>query len=218
MTRSVSSQSSFVSKKNFSTVQTTRKYFATIQQNFDSFTDSKIHLRKVMIIPYTICDGELYYLMVHDARHKEWSFISGGCKGKPLESYIDGAYRELQEETRNIIDGVSNLSNTFKFDTWLKGEDDRWRAYRIYFLPLEITGHCIECISKYFQFIPPRNKFEAENNDIRFIKPTEISKMSVWKSTLDVLQHTSFTNEHNHSIRFQPRYNLNIPHVCPSMD
>lgn len=184
-------------------------------RHFDSFrSSSQFHLRKIMIVLYTIFKGQIYYLLVHDARYNEWTFISGGCKGKEFESYLDSANRELQEETRNIMGKTTVLSDEYSIDRWITGEDGRRRAYRIYFLPLNINDYCLKCISEYFCNTPPRNKSEAENSDLRFFTATEFANLPMWKSSRDVLNHGTFPIALRKSIINQQRHILNIPKIC----
>jgi 8-oxo-dGTP pyrophosphatase MutT (NUDIX family) len=66
-----------------------------------------VHRRKVLVIPY-INDK---VLMVKDALHKEWGFISGGVKQR--EHPIRAAERELYEETSGLFNNIPNKEMTF---------------------------------------------------------------------------------------------------------
>ena len=43
------------------------------------------------------------FLLVHDKRHREWTFVTGGCHHREVINPIRTAIRELEEETRGVI-------------------------------------------------------------------------------------------------------------------
>src|SRR6188768_4186851 len=56
------------------------------------------------VIPFAIKNNELYCLMAIDKKSREYCDFGGGVKSG--ESFIDGALRELHEESCEIFDGV----------------------------------------------------------------------------------------------------------------
>lgn len=62
---------------------------------------NRIVCRKVIVAPFYKKDSDIHFLIVKDRTHKEWTFITGGCKLH--EDDLQSALRELLEETKNII-------------------------------------------------------------------------------------------------------------------
>jgi hypothetical protein len=58
--------------------------------------------RRVGIIPYTIVDGVIYYCLAVDVKHVELTDFGGGSSG--LEDFVQGATRELKEESLTLFD------------------------------------------------------------------------------------------------------------------
>lgn len=58
---------------------------------------------KIIIILVSFTDGKPRFLTVRDRRHKEWIFITGGCRKREYTNPFRSALRELEEETRGTI-------------------------------------------------------------------------------------------------------------------
>ena len=72
---------------------------------------------KVLAIPVTFTDDKPKFLTVRDRRFREWLFISGGCRKREVINPIRCALRELEEETRGIVNIKSGLYTSFIFQT-----------------------------------------------------------------------------------------------------
>lgn len=72
---------------------------------------------KVLAIPVTFTDDKPKFLTVRDRRFKEWLFISGGCRKREVINPIRCALRELEEETRGIVNIKSGLYTSFIFES-----------------------------------------------------------------------------------------------------
>jgi 8-oxo-dGTP pyrophosphatase MutT (NUDIX family) len=48
-------------------------------------------------------DGVQHFLIVHDRRYREWTFVTGGCRRREVYNPLRCALRELEEETRGLI-------------------------------------------------------------------------------------------------------------------
>ena len=70
---------------------------------------------KAIAIPYLKINGTLYFLMVHDRRFKEWTFVTGGCRRNEIVNPLKCALRELEEETRGIIKITSGFYTHYRF-------------------------------------------------------------------------------------------------------
>lgn len=60
--------------------------------------------------------GERRFLLVHDKRFREWTFVTGGCHHREVINPIRTAIRELEEETRGVIVLRRGTYKYFKFD------------------------------------------------------------------------------------------------------
>jgi hypothetical protein len=72
---------------------------------------------KVLAIPVTFTEEKPKFLTVRDRRFKEWLFISGGCRKKEVLNPMRCALRELEEETRGVVNIKSGLYTSFIFHT-----------------------------------------------------------------------------------------------------
>lgn len=85
-----------------------------------------VDCRKVIVAPYVVIDNkQAMFLIVKDRTHKEWTFITGGCKNSETE--LESAIRELYEETKSIVnmthlkhlplEELKSMVRTFCFST-----------------------------------------------------------------------------------------------------
>lgn len=58
---------------------------------------------KAIAVPVIPDPGGPRFLIVHDKRHKEWTFVTGGCHHREVINPIRTAIRELEEETRGAV-------------------------------------------------------------------------------------------------------------------
>ena len=72
---------------------------------------------KVLAIPVTFTEDKPKFLTVRDRRFKEWLFISGGCRKKEVLNPMRCALRELEEETRGVVNIKSGIYTSFMFQT-----------------------------------------------------------------------------------------------------
>jgi 8-oxo-dGTP pyrophosphatase MutT (NUDIX family) len=77
----------------------------------------KEELHKAIAIPVTFIDEKPKFLTVRDRRHKEWIFVTGGCRKREVSSPIHCALRELEEETRGVLKLKSGMYTYFTFET-----------------------------------------------------------------------------------------------------
>lgn len=70
---------------------------------------------KAIAIPVSLLSDPPKFLTVRDRRFKEWIFVTGGCRKKEVSNPIYCALRELDEETRGVVN-LRNVSyNYFNF-------------------------------------------------------------------------------------------------------
>lgn len=70
---------------------------------------------KAIAIPVSFTDGKLRFLTVRDRQFKEWIFVTGGCRKREVFNPIRCALRELEEETRGVVNLKKGHYSTFKF-------------------------------------------------------------------------------------------------------
>jgi 8-oxo-dGTP pyrophosphatase MutT (NUDIX family) len=70
---------------------------------------------KAIAIPFIQDPGGPRFLLVHDKRYKEWTFVTGGCHHREVINPIRTAIRELEEETRGVIALRKGTYKYFKF-------------------------------------------------------------------------------------------------------
>jgi len=77
----------------------------------------KEEIHKAIAIPVTFVDEKPKFLTVRDRRHRDWIFVTGGCRKKEIANPIYCALRELEEETRGVMKHKSGLYTSFMFKT-----------------------------------------------------------------------------------------------------
>lgn len=70
---------------------------------------------KAIAIPITFADGNPRFLTVQDARFREWIFVTGGCRKNEIINPLRCALRELEEETRGVVNIKCGEYTTFSF-------------------------------------------------------------------------------------------------------
>jgi len=80
-------------------------------------TITKEEIHKAIAIPVTFFDDKPKFLTVRDRRHKEWIFVTGGCRKREVSSPIYCALRELEEETRGVVKLKNGNFTSFVFES-----------------------------------------------------------------------------------------------------
>ena len=97
---------------------------------FGSYLAS-IRTQRSGVIPYTIKDGIIYYLLAKHTIYKEYGDFGGGVK--KFESSLAGSLRELSEESRGIFGNI-NPNSVVNNIAILK--DDKEFNMSILFMPV----------------------------------------------------------------------------------
>jgi hypothetical protein len=132
---------------------------------------------------------------VHDRRYREWTFVTGGCRRREIYNPLRCAVRELEEETRGIINLKRGSYTYFKFSTNTPEprdvEDgvDVLNHYHVYIFNMQMTHieqrHIVkrftEEMSKMDTNAVPFRKNYDENDDCKFENLDSISKLpNLW--------------------------------------
>lgn len=160
-------------------------------------------LHKAIAIPIVDTGTEKKFLLVHDKRHKEWTFVTGGCKHNEVYNPLRCALRELEEETRGIIDIRRGLYSYFRFSAQPGNDPIEYSVYHVYFIhvgfvsedklnELEKLFHTekekMDTHKVYFQ------KNYDENDSMKFMTLEYILQCkTLWKFIYDrVIHHKQF--------------------------
>ena len=163
---------------------------------------SYIHeLRHKAIIVPVVRSKENKFLTVKDSRHQEWIFVTGGCKKSEIQSPLKCGIRELEEETRGVINIKSGEFSEFEFKSSYRSPEETRRdrgegvivtlMYHVYIVNLTITpDEQKEVVKKFHEnrLKMEINKIKGvhikkaydENDDISFDTLEEFNKKSRW--------------------------------------
>ena len=119
---------------------------------------------KAIAIPVYFINGEPHFLIVHDKRFREWTFVTGGCRRREILNPLRCALRELEEETRGVINITNGSYSYFKFS--VRDSCDVTNVYHVYIIdfPMSLTDQ--KKFIDQFSF----NKQLMDSNKIRFKK------------------------------------------------
>ena len=70
---------------------------------------------KAIAIPVSFTGDKPKFLPVRDRRFKDWIFVTGGCRRREIPNPIRCALRELDEETRGVVNLKKGEYTDFKF-------------------------------------------------------------------------------------------------------
>ena len=70
---------------------------------------------KAIAIPVSFNGDQPRFLTVRDWRFKDWIFVTGGCRRREITNPIRCALRELEEETRGVLNLKNGEYMDFKF-------------------------------------------------------------------------------------------------------
>lgn len=69
-----------------------------------------------------------HFLLVKDRRFSEWTFVTGGCRKREVINPLRCAVRELEEETRGLVNISKGTYSYFHFTT------DQGFTYHVYII------------------------------------------------------------------------------------
>lgn len=104
---------------------------------------------KTITVLVSFIDDKPRFLTVRDRRHKDWIFITGGCRKRETSNPLRCALRELEEETRGVIllkEG-SYSHFTFVYNTRTPEEEEQDRkddldvivVYNVYVIEYNVS-------------------------------------------------------------------------------
>lgn len=138
-------------------------------------------VHKSMAIPVTLINGEYKFLIVHDRRFHEWTFVTGGCRKREVFNPIRCAIRELEEETRGIINLRKGTYNYFRFS--INFEPTEESIYHVYIFHVNINENDMTNIERKFD----EEKIKMDTNQVSFRKNYDENDNLIF-TTLDELR------------------------------
>ena len=149
---------------------------------------------KVLAIPVTFTEDKPKFLTVRDRRFKEWLFISGGCRKREVLNPIRCALRELEEETRGVVNVKSGLYTSYVFETTERSpeelEEDKKEGvqvtivYHVFIFFMKISAHEQQDIVRKFNY--EKAKVEIRKREKLPIKRTYDENDFMSFDTLDI--------------------------------
>ena len=184
---------------------------------------------KAIIIPIIKSEMGTKFLTVRDSRHQEWIFVTGGCKKSEVDNPLKCGLRELEEETRGVINIRAGEFSEFQFDSNYRSPEetkkDRFEGiivtlvYHVYLINVHITSDQQIKIVQDFHTNRARmelNKKDGvrikkaydENDDIAFDTLEDFNKKNRWKLIItNIIENPKFydlidsSNTQNFNIR-----------------
>jgi len=168
---------------------------------------------KAIAIPMSTVNDTPHFLIVHDRRYREWTFVTGGCRRREVFNPLRCAVRELEEETRGTINLKKGSYAYFKFVTDTPEPRDvedgvpvvnHYHVY-IFDLPMTVLEHkhivrrFTEEKEKMEGNVVPFRKNYDENDDCKFESLESIqSRSNLWPM---IRQHVLSNPEFHHALR-----------------
>lgn len=101
------------------------------------------------------------FLIVKDRRFNEWTFVTGGCRKREVINPLRCAVRELEEETRGIVNITHGTYSYFNFVT------DQGLVYHVYIIDASFDKDQMDNIIKSFD----EERHKMDTNQTEFRKP-----------------------------------------------
>jgi hypothetical protein len=132
-----------------------------------SYRNETVH--KAIIIP-VVRTPIPRFLTVRDSRHKEWIFVTGGCKKSEIDCPLKCGLRELEEETRGVVNVQSGKFLEFQFESKNRSPDEIKKdrsdgvivtlIYHVFVIDICVTGEEQESMIQRFH----ENKSKMDTN------------------------------------------------------
>ena len=157
---------------------------------------------KAIAIPVMFTGSKPKFLTVRDRRFKDWIFVTGGCRRKEIPNPIRCALRELEEETRGVVNLKKGEYTEFKFV--VKESPGVDLEYNVFIFFVNYTQQeQIDLVKKFndekqktnlkkIQKLPNKRTFD-ENDYMNFETLSEFNTKKQWDRIVkNVLQNPEF--------------------------
>ena len=184
---------------------------------------------KAIIVPIIRLWPDPRFLTVKDSRHQEWIFVTGGCKKSEIDCPLKCGLRELEEETRGVVNIKQGEFSEFQFESNYRSPEETRKdrlegiivtlVYHVYLVNLNVTEKEQELVIRDFHENKARmdtNKKDGvhikkaydENDDISFDTLEEFNKKPRWNLIVkNIIENPDFYSLLNNSSKMQ---NFNI--------
>ena len=136
---------------------------------------------KAIIIPISFVGKKPRLLVVRDKRHGDWTFVTGGCKQRELDTPILAAVRELEEETRGVVVLTECIYSYYSFK--YRKKDTEESTYHVYVVDMPVTRtQQRDMISEFNHRMKTQQMKRAfeENDGIAWLTLPEMRTRKVW--------------------------------------
>ena len=145
----------------------------------------KVIRHKAITVLVSFTGDEPLFLMVRDKKHQDWTFVTGGCRRREIENPIVCALRELNEETKNVIQLRHGNYTNYTFTTSLDDQEGTF-IYHVYIIevdmtPLEQQIHISKYQEQQLQPTHPNKKCFDETDGLLWITLGQMKNLKVWK-------------------------------------
>jgi hypothetical protein len=137
---------------------------------------------KIVAIPVSFIDDKPRFLTVRDRRFKEWIFVTGGCRKSEISNPVRCALRELEEETRGVINLKRCKYSYFKFRVFDQ-DGTTPLVYHVYIIIFDINRILQRNIIR--EFYIEKIKMDAKKKNKESIKRTYDENDMINFETLD---------------------------------
>ena len=157
---------------------------------------------KAIAVPVTFTGSKPKFLTVRDRRFKDWIFVTGGCRRKEIPNPIRCALRELDEETRGVVNLKKGEYTDFKFV--VKESPGVELEYNVFIFFVNYTHQeQVDLVKKFndekqktnlkkIQKLPIKRTFD-ENDYMNFETLSEFNTKKQWDRIVkNVLQNPEF--------------------------
>ena len=169
---------------------------------------NKEERHKAIVVLVSFVDDKPRFLTMRDRRFKEWIFVTGGCRKKEITNPLRSALRELEEETRGVINLKRGVYNSFDFSVKSTEMDEVGvtLVYHVYVIEYNVPRNVqLTLISRFNEekektelrkkeHLPVRRCYD-ENDIMSFDTLEEFNSRTQWPFIIDnVLKNPNFVH------------------------
>lgn len=161
---------------------------------------------KAIVVLVSFVDDKPRFLTMRDRRFKEWIFVTGGCRKREVTNPLRSALRELEEETRGVINLKRGMYNSFDFSVCSPEKDESHVTliYHVYVIEYNVPRNVQLTLIKRFneertktenrkrEHLPVKRCYD-ENDIMSFDTLEEFNSRRQWQFIIDnVLKNPKF--------------------------
>lgn len=163
---------------------------------------------KAIAVLVSFVDDRPRFLTMRDRRFKEWIFVTGGCRKRELGNPLRSALRELEEETRGVINLKRGVYTSFDFSVKSPEKDEAHviLIYHVYVIEYNVPRSTQLALIKRFndekartehrkrEHLPVKRCYD-ENDFMSFDTLEEFNNRTQWPFIVDnVIKNKNFVS------------------------